>query len=157
MLHLVGYLYYWQIGFNSVFKGLICQENPNLVKIGKRLSCTLHEDLNSICYFPRRNFATNTLLCNILHFYIVNRTCSSRTHKKNVAFSLQLWIRERSTTRRYTIIAYLVARVFSGLGEACSGAHPDSWAERAKIWTSKLIWVFHDECFKWNKTGDVST
>ena len=23
MLHLVGYLYYWQMGFNSVFKGLI--------------------------------------------------------------------------------------------------------------------------------------
>ena len=22
MLHLVGYLYYWQMGFNSVFKGL---------------------------------------------------------------------------------------------------------------------------------------
>jgi hypothetical protein len=22
-LHLVGYLYYWQMGFNSVFKGLI--------------------------------------------------------------------------------------------------------------------------------------
>jgi hypothetical protein len=32
-LHLVGYLYYWQMGFNSVFKGLksflqlnMCQE-----------------------------------------------------------------------------------------------------------------------------------
>jgi len=23
LLHLVGYLYYWQMGFNSVFKGLI--------------------------------------------------------------------------------------------------------------------------------------
>jgi len=23
-LHLVGYLYYWQMGFNSVFKGLKC-------------------------------------------------------------------------------------------------------------------------------------
>jgi len=23
-LHLVGYLYYWQMGFNSVFKGLTC-------------------------------------------------------------------------------------------------------------------------------------
>jgi len=22
LLHLVGYLYYWQMGFNSVFKGL---------------------------------------------------------------------------------------------------------------------------------------
>jgi len=22
-LHLVGYLYYWQMGFNSVFKGLM--------------------------------------------------------------------------------------------------------------------------------------
>jgi len=25
LLHLVGYLYYWQMGFNSVFKGLIVQ------------------------------------------------------------------------------------------------------------------------------------
>jgi hypothetical protein len=24
-LHLVGYLYYWQMGFNSVFKGLIAR------------------------------------------------------------------------------------------------------------------------------------
>jgi len=24
LLHLVGYLYYWQMGFNSVFKGLKC-------------------------------------------------------------------------------------------------------------------------------------
>jgi len=24
LLHLVGYLYYWQMGFNSVFKGLTC-------------------------------------------------------------------------------------------------------------------------------------
>ena len=23
LLHLIGYLYYWQMGFNSVFKGLI--------------------------------------------------------------------------------------------------------------------------------------
>ena len=23
-MHLVGYLYYWQMGFNSVFKGLTC-------------------------------------------------------------------------------------------------------------------------------------
>jgi len=23
LLHLVGYLYYWQMGFNSVFKGLM--------------------------------------------------------------------------------------------------------------------------------------
>jgi len=25
LLHLVGYLYYWQMGFNSVFKGLIIE------------------------------------------------------------------------------------------------------------------------------------
>jgi len=25
-LHLVGYLYYWQMGFNSVFKGLILNQ-----------------------------------------------------------------------------------------------------------------------------------
>ena len=30
MLHLVGYLYYWQMGFNSVFKGLrgMCSTLP---------------------------------------------------------------------------------------------------------------------------------
>ena len=28
MLHLVGYLYYWQMGFNSVFKGLNAELNP---------------------------------------------------------------------------------------------------------------------------------
>jgi len=27
LLHLVGYLYYWQVGFNSVFKGLIRWNN----------------------------------------------------------------------------------------------------------------------------------
>jgi len=28
LLHLVGYLYYWQMGFNSVFKGLNAELNP---------------------------------------------------------------------------------------------------------------------------------
>jgi hypothetical protein len=31
LLHLVGYLYYWQMGFNSVFKGLsstLCNLSP---------------------------------------------------------------------------------------------------------------------------------
>jgi len=28
LLHLVGYLYYWQMGFNSVFKGLNTELNP---------------------------------------------------------------------------------------------------------------------------------
>ena len=27
LLHLVGYLYYWQMGFNSVFKGLSTVES----------------------------------------------------------------------------------------------------------------------------------
>jgi len=31
-LHLVGYLYYWQMGFNSVFKGLIYVV-PNLITV----------------------------------------------------------------------------------------------------------------------------
>jgi len=30
LLHLVGYLYYWQMGFNSVFKGLIHFMDPPL-------------------------------------------------------------------------------------------------------------------------------
>jgi len=29
LLHLVGYLYYWQMGFNSVFKGLNIRFNRN--------------------------------------------------------------------------------------------------------------------------------
>jgi hypothetical protein len=33
-LHLVAYLYYWQMGFNSVFKGLTSEENlPSSIKI----------------------------------------------------------------------------------------------------------------------------
>ena len=28
LLHLVGYLYYWQMGFNSVFKGLTALKPP---------------------------------------------------------------------------------------------------------------------------------
>jgi len=30
LLHLVGYLYYWQMGFNSVFKGLKYPHLQNL-------------------------------------------------------------------------------------------------------------------------------
>ena len=33
MLHLVGYLYYWQMGFNSVFKGLMCVKVIDLINI----------------------------------------------------------------------------------------------------------------------------
>jgi len=39
LLHLVGYLYYWQMGFNSVFKGLIAQYFGVLV--GNRVWCCL--------------------------------------------------------------------------------------------------------------------
>jgi hypothetical protein len=37
-LHLVGYLYYWQMGFNSVFKGLITKYFMAHVK-EKRFFC----------------------------------------------------------------------------------------------------------------------
>jgi len=30
LFHLVGYLYYWQMGFNSVFKGLSTRYNKRL-------------------------------------------------------------------------------------------------------------------------------
>ena len=30
LLHLVGYLYYWQMGFNSVFKGLMAKHSDHL-------------------------------------------------------------------------------------------------------------------------------
>ena len=36
LLHLVGYLYYWQMGFNSVFKGLsLIQQTSSVVGKGK--------------------------------------------------------------------------------------------------------------------------
>jgi len=36
LLHLVGYLYYWQTGFNSVFKGLM----PNTLRLYElRVTC----------------------------------------------------------------------------------------------------------------------
>jgi len=35
LLHLVGYLYYWQMGFNSVFKGLT--ENYKMLSYLKRV------------------------------------------------------------------------------------------------------------------------
>ena len=34
LLHLVGYLYYWQMGFNSVFKGLMTTANKKHVSEG---------------------------------------------------------------------------------------------------------------------------
>jgi len=47
LLHLVGYLYYWQMGFNSVFKGLI-QLLPAFSNIPYRRSayCVEEEGLN---------------------------------------------------------------------------------------------------------------
>jgi hypothetical protein len=33
LLHLLGYLYYWQMGFNSVFKGL------NRLALGELFAC----------------------------------------------------------------------------------------------------------------------
>ena len=37
LLHLVGYLYYWQMGFNSVFKGL---RKEISLKMGVKISST---------------------------------------------------------------------------------------------------------------------
>jgi hypothetical protein len=33
LLHLVGYLYYWQMGFNSVFKGLMIVTSKHAICI----------------------------------------------------------------------------------------------------------------------------
>ena len=33
MLHLVGYLYFWQMGFNSVFKGLTIRLQGTVSKV----------------------------------------------------------------------------------------------------------------------------
>ena len=44
LLHLVGYLYYWQMGFNSVFKGLIGSLRYLLVRLFK-VGDTTHQIL----------------------------------------------------------------------------------------------------------------
>ena len=41
LLHQVGYLYYWKMGFNSVFKGLNTLKNLN-VKFETFLAVTVH-------------------------------------------------------------------------------------------------------------------
>jgi hypothetical protein len=39
LLHLVGYLYNWQMGFNSVFKGLrICSDLPQFPHMASLLA-----------------------------------------------------------------------------------------------------------------------
>jgi hypothetical protein len=46
LLHLVGYLYYWQMGFNSVFKGL------NKKYMYSYLKCIVYDKLLK----PRQSF-----------------------------------------------------------------------------------------------------
>jgi len=46
LLHLVGYLYYWQMGFNSVFKGLIQLLKLKIVPCGTA-TCRLSTFNNS--------------------------------------------------------------------------------------------------------------
>jgi len=43
LLHLVGYLYYWQMGFNSVFKGL--SEYDHLVRSNSSLHDIVIKDI----------------------------------------------------------------------------------------------------------------
>jgi len=45
----------------------------------------------------------------------------NNTYKSNVAFSLQLWLRERDTKQLYKFLAYLFARGFAwnGRKELC--------------------------------------
>jgi len=46
-LHLVGYLYYWQMGFNSVFKGLNAKKkNWTLYSATAVLSFSATNDVN---------------------------------------------------------------------------------------------------------------
>ena len=47
LLHLVGYLYYWQIGFNSVYKGL---NLPNLV-VTAYTTCFKIKDFSGVYVF----------------------------------------------------------------------------------------------------------
>ena len=60
MLHLVNYLYYWQMGFNSVFKGLIerysniswKQREQNFMLISIFCMCVFFAEVNKIgCVF----------------------------------------------------------------------------------------------------------
>jgi hypothetical protein len=44
-LHLVGYLYYWQMGFNSVFKGLKEYELYDVMQVRLLSSSTKSSDL----------------------------------------------------------------------------------------------------------------
>jgi len=44
LLHLFGYLYYWQMGFNSVFKGL------NTSSHSSSWGCNIRHEVHSSCY-----------------------------------------------------------------------------------------------------------
>ena len=49
LLHLVGYLYYWQMGFNSVFKGLI-KHRRNFNPCPKVTNYVSHPHVIDKCY-----------------------------------------------------------------------------------------------------------
>jgi hypothetical protein len=44
LLHLVGYLYYWQMGFKSVFKGLISGTRKYILAIRVKTKVYLYDD-----------------------------------------------------------------------------------------------------------------
>jgi len=49
LLHLVGYLYYWQMGFNSVFKGLSKEQlKDSSEPLGKTFARTIRIPLPNI-------------------------------------------------------------------------------------------------------------
>ena len=57
LLHLVGYLYYWQMGFNSVFKGL----TRSLIHAKKNLKCGSIEMNQQISLKTTDTFSVDTI------------------------------------------------------------------------------------------------
>ena len=61
----------------------------------------------------------------------------NNTYKSNVAFSLQLCVRERDTKQRYKFLVYFLPGALRGMGETSCVSHQDNRVEGAKIWKSQ--------------------
>jgi len=66
LFHLVGYLYYWQMGFNSVFKGL-----KGIFPEGERRPVHRVGTLTKfLCRLSRNPLDLNSFVQALLHLYI---------------------------------------------------------------------------------------
>jgi len=78
LLHLVGYLYYWQMGFNSVFKGLNIFHILKACIIQMHLHIILHlRTISHVTHFFNI-FLQNFVLPNIYSVHIVSIIMSAR-------------------------------------------------------------------------------